>query len=96
MPIGQHALVQNAGDEDNVAVLAVKQDVRTMLVASQTGTNVITGTTQLRIGSQLLAAQLQIVEVTGSLGLAPGAKGVLGDAQEVGFRATRKAKSKHG
>ena len=81
MAIGQHALVQNAGDEDTVAVAAIKQDVRTVLVASQAGTNVITGTTQLRIGSQLLAAQLQIVEVTGSLGLAPGSQGVLGDAQ---------------
>jgi hypothetical protein len=56
MAIGQHALVQNAGDEDTVAVPAVTQDVRTVFMASQTRTNVITGTTQLRIGCQLLAA----------------------------------------
>ena len=42
VPIGQHALMQDARNENAATLLAVEHDVLAMFMAVQAGTNVIT------------------------------------------------------
>jgi hypothetical protein len=63
VPFGQHALMQDAGNQNASGVLAVKHDVPTALHTTQAGANIIASPTQFRIVSQHLAARLQITNV---------------------------------
>jgi hypothetical protein len=94
--IGQHALMQDASNQNARALPAVEQYMLAMLQTTQTGANVVTEPAQGRIVSKHLATNLKLAEVTGGLGFAPRAKGVIGDAQQVGLSATRKSKRSHG
>jgi hypothetical protein len=94
--IGQHALMQDARNQNASALLAVENDVHAMFMTAQAGANVVTESAQRRIASQRLATNLQLAEVTSGLGSAPFAKGVIADAQQVGLSTTRKSERGHG
>jgi len=94
--IGQHALMQDARNQDTTTLLAVEHHVLAMLQALQARTNVVTEPAQRRIVSKHLATNLKLAEVTGGLGTAPCAKGVISDAQQVVRSTTRKPKRSHG
>ena len=94
--IGQHALMQDARNQNATTLLSVKHHVLAVLQAPQARTNVVTEPAQRRIVSKHLATNLKLAEVTGSLGAAPGAKGVIADAQQIGLGAARKSKRGHG
>lgn len=91
----QHAVVQDAGDEDTFGGLAVEDDVTAMLVTAQTGTNFIAGAAQEGSGRELETAGLQFGEITVGLGFTPCTDGVGADANEVCFGLTGEAKSCH-
>jgi len=78
---GQHALMQNARNQNTPAPLAVEYDVPAMLMTAQTGANLITRSAQRRILDKHLAANLKLADVAGGLDLAPFTKGVIADAQ---------------
>jgi hypothetical protein len=93
---GQHALMQDAGNQNASGVLAIEHNVPTDLHTTQAGANIIAGPTQRRIVSQHLATRLQITDVADGLALTPGAKRISADAQQVGFGAARETKGGHG
>jgi hypothetical protein len=67
-----------------------------MLQTVQARTNVITKSAYRGIVGQRLTTNLKLPDVVGGLGLAPCAKGVVADAQQIGFSTTRKTKPSHG
>jgi hypothetical protein len=94
--IGQHALMQDARNQNTTTLLAVEHHVLAMLQTPQARTNVVTEPAQRRIVSKHLATNLKLADVTGGLGFAPCAKGVIADAQQVVLSTTRKSKRSHG
>jgi len=94
--IGQHALMQDTRNQNTTTLLAVEHDVFAMLMAAQGGANVITEPAQRRIVGKRLTTSFKLAKVTGGLGFAPFAKGVIADAQQVGLSATCKSKRSHG
>ncbi len=84
--------MQDARNQNAPALLAVEQHMLAVLQTAQTGANVVTAPAQRRIVGKPLATNLKLAEVTGGLGSAPGAKGVIADAQQVGLSAARKSK----
>src|ERR1019366_8604639 len=94
--IGQHALKQDARNQDAAALLAVEHDVHAMLMRAQAKPNVIAEPAERWIEGQRLATRFQFAEVTSGLGSAPFAKGVVADAQQVGLGAARESKRGHG
>jgi hypothetical protein len=94
--IGQHALMQDARNQNTTTLLAVEHHVLAMLQAPQARTNVFTEPAQGRVVRKHLATNLKLAEVTGGLGTSPSAKGVISDAQQIGLSATRKSKRSHG
>src|ERR1019366_187640 len=93
---GQHALVQDAGNQKASGVLAVEHDVPANLYTTQARANIIASPTQRRIVRQHLAACLQITDVAEGLVLTPSAKSIRAEAQHVGFGAARETKEGHG
>ena len=94
--IGQHAMMQDARNQNTTTLLAVEHHVLAMLQTPQARTNVVTEPAQRRVVSKRLATNLKLADVTGGLGFAPCAKGVIADAQQVVLRTTRKSKGSHG
>lgn len=94
--IGQHALMQDARNQDAAALLAVEHDVLAMLMTAQARPNVITEPAERWFAGQRLATRFQLAEVTGGLGFAPFAKGVVADVQQVSLGAARESKPSHG
>src|ERR1035437_6448375 len=94
--IGQHALMQDARNQDAAALLAVEHDVHAMLMTAQAKPNVIAEPAERWIEGQRLATRFQFAEVTGGLGFAPFAKGVVADVQQVSPGAARESKPSHG
>ncbi len=88
--------MQDAGNQNAATFIPVEEDVLGMLMTAQAGTNVITDAASCRVVGKLLATNLKFVDVAGSLGFAPFTQRVIGDGQEVGFRAARKSKLGHG
>jgi len=95
MSFGQHALMQDAGNQNTSALLPIEQDMLAMLMAAQARTNFVAESAQRWIVGKRLAASLQLAKVTGGLDLASFAKSIVGDGQQVGFSATRKSKLTH-
>jgi hypothetical protein len=94
--IGQHALMQDARNQNTTTLLAVEHHVLAMLQTAQTRANILTEPAQRRIVSKRLATNLKLADVTGGLGFAPRAKGVIADAQQVVLSTARKSKRSHG
>jgi hypothetical protein len=80
MSFRQHSLMQDARDQNAAALLPIEQNVLAMLMTTQPRTNVVTESAQRRIVGEHLTTLLQPAEVISGLGLAPFAKGVIGDA----------------
>jgi hypothetical protein len=57
---GQHALMQDARNENAATLLTVKHDVLAMLMAAQGWANVITKSAQRRIVGKCLAASFKL------------------------------------
>jgi hypothetical protein len=93
---GQHALMKDAGNQNTIGVLSVKDNVLAALHSPKAGTNIVTRSAQSGIIGKHLATGLKIVEVSDSLVFAPGAKRISSDAEQVGFGMTREAKRGHG
>jgi hypothetical protein len=93
---GQHALMQDARNQNAATFLAVEHDMPAMLVTAQAGANVFAKSACRRVFGKRLATNLKLVDVADHLGLAPFAKGVIGDAQQVSLSAARKSKPGHG
>jgi len=58
MTCGQHALVQDAGNQNAPGILPVKDDMPAAFHPTQAGTNVIAGSAQSRIIGEHLATRL--------------------------------------
>jgi len=96
MFLGQHALMQDAGNYNTAALPPIEQDVPAVLMTAQARANVVTRSAERRTLGKRLATSLKLVEVTDGLVFAPFAEGVIADAQQVGFGAPRKSKLAHG
>ena len=94
--IGQHPLMEHAGNENAGTFLAVEHDVLSMLKAAQAGANLIANSAKPRIVGKRLATSLKLVNVADGLGDTPFAKGVSADTQQVSLGAARKSKHGHG
>jgi hypothetical protein len=92
---GQHAVVEDAGNQNAGTVLTVKYDMLAMLHTAQARANFVAGSAERGIVSQSLAKNFEVAEMAGGLGFAPCAKCVLGDAEQVGLRAARKTEYSH-
>ena len=93
---GQHALMQDARNQNTPRLLTIKHNVLAMLQTAQAMTNILTESARRGIVGKRLATNLKLGDVTGGLGFAPGSKGVIADAQQVGLSTTRKTKRSHG
>jgi hypothetical protein len=96
MSIGQHALMQDARNQNTPTLPPIEQDVPAMLMAAQARANLIAESAQRGIAGKRLATSLKLADVTDGLGSAPFAEGVIGDAQQVSLSAPRKSKLAHG
>jgi len=96
LSFGQHALVQDAGNQNASGVLAVKDNVPAALHPAKAGTNMVTRPAQRGMIGKHLATRLKIVDVTEGLVFAPGAKGISADAEQIGFAPTGETKRGHG
>lgn len=81
--VWHHALVEEAGDQDAVGLLAVEDDVSALFHAPKAGPNFIAGTARLGVFGEALAACFDFAEITVGLRGSPGAKGVLTDAEQI-------------
>ena len=73
--------MKDAGNQNAVARLAVKDDVPAALHSTKAGTNLITCPAQRGIIGQPLTTRLKIVDVTDGLLFTPSAKCVRADAE---------------
>ena len=80
---GEHALVQDARNQNAAAMPAIKYDVHPVLEAMQTGANIFAQPAEGRIVCERLATNLQFAQVSSGLRFAPGAKTVIADAEQV-------------
>lgn len=93
---GQHALMQNTGNQNAAGLITIKHHVPAMLHATQAGTNIVTGSAQCGVIGKHLTTRLKIFNVARSLILAPGAKSIGAYAYQVVFGPAREAKERHG
>jgi hypothetical protein len=75
LSFGQHALMQDAGNQNAAGRLTVKDNVSAVLHSPKSGTNIIAHPTQRGVNGKHLAARFQIVDVTSGLALPPKREG---------------------
>ena len=80
MSLRQHALMEDARNQDSAGLLAIEQDMPAVFKAAQSGTNMLAKAAESRLARQHLATILKFAEVAGGLGLAPFAEGIFADA----------------
>jgi hypothetical protein len=78
---GQHAFMQDAGNENASGLTSEKDDVLALFHAAQADANVVTGASRRRVVGQPLATAFKLVNVADGLREAPGAQRILADAQ---------------
>src|SRR5208337_3627016 len=93
---GQHPLMQNTGNQNAAGFLPVKHHMLALRHAPQARSNFITRATERGIVGKELATIFKLPNVTVGLGLAPGAKGIKADVEQIGFSTMRKAEPCHG
>jgi hypothetical protein len=71
MSFGQHALMQDAGNENASRLLAIEHDVLAILHATQARPNMMASSAQCKIAGQHLATSLKLAEITDGLVFAP-------------------------
>jgi hypothetical protein len=94
--LGQHSLMQDAGDENPFCNQAIEDHVAAVLHAAQAGTDIVAGAAQRRIIGECLTTHFQSIEVTAGLSFSPCSKSIVADCQQVGFGAPRKLEKSHG
>lgn len=87
MQTGHHVLMQDAGDENAIGLLAVKDDVAALFNASKARSNLVAGATLLRNFGEAPTARLKFIEIAVCLRGSPGAERVFADAEEIEFSA---------
>jgi hypothetical protein len=95
VPFGKHTLVQDTRNQNACCVLTVKHDVPTALHAAKVGTNIVTRPAQRGVVGEHPATRFKIVDVTDALVVAPRAKRIGADGEQVGLGPTRKTKRGH-
>jgi hypothetical protein len=91
----KHALVQDAKDENIIPVAPVENHVLALFATAQPGTNLVACAAEHRMIGDPLATLLQLIEVTGTLLVAPHSARVVRDVQQVGFGAPCEAETGH-
>jgi hypothetical protein len=89
VPLGQHAPMQDAGDEDSFGDFPVKDHMAALLDSPQSCAKLLAGTPQQGIVSNASAALSYFAQITGRLRWTPGVKSIGADIQDVRFRAER-------
>jgi hypothetical protein len=84
-----HALVQDAGNQNSLGFLAVKDNMLATLHSAQAAANILTASADLGIIGQHPAKCLQTVDVAERLIFAPGPQGINTDPQQIGFGTAR-------
>lgn len=79
----QHALVQDARDENALFLATVEEHMPVSFKAKQAGANPLAKPTEQRITGEQLGAAFEAVEVTLCLSRAPGLKSVCANVQQV-------------
>jgi len=95
MPVRQHGLMQDTGNQNAAGHLAIKNDMFAALESPQPRSNLVAVPPQCRIISQHLATNFHLFEVQNRLSFAPFAKGVIADAPQVGLCSVGKTKCSH-
>ena len=95
VPIGQHALMKDAGNQNAAALLAIKHNMHAMLQAAQARANFLARSAQRGIVGEGSAKNFEFGEIAGGLDFAPSAKRVVADAEQVSLRATRETNRSH-
>ena len=93
--LGQHVLVQDAGDQNTSSRPPVKHNMPAALHTTQARANVVTRPTHCRVIGEHLATCFQVVDITIGLSLAPGTQCIVGDAQQVSFGTAGKTDTSH-
>lgn len=83
--LGQHALMQDTGNQNAAGFFAVEHHMPALLPAPQSGPHFSTGTAECRIVGQLLAAFFQFTDVVVGLRFAPDTKGINAAIAQVGL-----------
>ncbi len=89
VPFRQHAFMQNPGNQNPPGLAPEENNMLALFPTVKTGADVAAGTAGRGIVGKMLAACLQLVQVSDSLGFAPRAQRIRADAQQVSFGKTR-------
>ena len=85
---GQHALMQDTGNQNAARVLPVKHHMLALLHPTQPKANFIARAAERGIVGNELAAIFKLAYIAVGLGFAPFAKGINADVEQIGFGAT--------
>lgn len=88
--------MKNADNQNTRQLLPIKYDMLALFHSAQARTHFIARPAQRGTIGQGPAESLKSVNISCGLNLAPGAKRVFGDAEQVGLGAARKSKCCHG
>ena len=81
MTCWQHALVEDAGDEDELGGRSVEDNVPSLFHAAQTGPDVIAGAAQQGLIRESLTTGFDLREIANCLFFAPAIQGISADVQ---------------
>jgi len=86
--LGQHALMQDTGNQNAARVLPVKHHMLALLHPMQPRANFIARAAERGIVGNELAAIFKLAYIAVGLDVAPGAKGINADVEQIAFGAT--------
>ena len=84
--LGQHARVEDPGNENSPCPLAIEDDVPSAFDPPQSGADDVARPSERRVACQSQTASLEFAEVAVRLHGTPGSQGIVADTEEVGFR----------
>ena len=87
---GQHALMQDTGNQNAAGFLPVKHNMLALLHAPQPRASFITRATERGIIGKELATIFKLADIAVGLDFAPGAKGIKADVEQIGFARCEK------
>ena len=93
---GQHALMQDTGNQNAAEFFPVKHNMLALLHAPQPRANFITRAAERGIIGKELATIFKLADIAVGLDCAPGAKGIKADVEQIGFGTMRKTEPGHG
>lgn len=81
----KHSLMQYPHNQDSVCEMPVKNDMLANFAPIQAGTDIGARTAYFRLPGQPIAGIFEFIEIFRSLGSAPRAQCIFGDAEEIGL-----------